>query len=93
MSIIYTETKSDKDSRIEIDIGDGRKMTINITGEGIIMDVFGPPDEDSQRNRSWLAPDIILDPHLGSAGMTFEEWADWVQRDHDERHGAVKYSD
>ena len=40
MSIIYTETKSDKDSRTEIDIGDGRTLTIQITGEGIIMDVW-----------------------------------------------------
>ena len=40
MSIIYTETKSDSDSRTEIDIGDGRHMTIGITAEGIIMDVW-----------------------------------------------------
>ena len=40
MSITYTETKSDTDSRTEIDIGDGRHMTIGITHEGIIMDVW-----------------------------------------------------
>ena len=40
MSITYTETKSDTDSRTWINIGDGRRMTIGITAEGIIMDVW-----------------------------------------------------
>ena len=73
MSITYTETKSDTDSRTEIDIGDGRHMTIGITHEGIIMDVFAisehidysgnPPGEDER---------------LGTVEMTFAEWAEWV---------------
>lgn len=63
--IIYTETRSATDSRTEIDIGDGRLMTINITGEGIIMDVFaGMPG--------------LKGDHLGTAGMMFDEWAEWV---------------
>ena len=70
MSIIYTETKSDTDSRTEIDIGDGRVLTINITGEGIIMDVF----ERQPEGETWMDEDI----HLGTAGMMFDEWADWV---------------
>ena len=65
MSIIYTETKSNTDSRTDIDIGDGRTMTITITGEGIIMDVYGCKAD-------------IHQPHLGTVGMTFDEWADDV---------------
>jgi hypothetical protein len=67
MSIIYTETLSDKDSRIEIDIGDGRMLTINIIGEGLIMDVYEP----GFRN-------IDFDKHIGTVGMMFDEWADWI---------------
>jgi len=73
MSITYTETKSDTDSRTWIDIGDGRQITVSITSEGIIMDVFAisehidysgnPPGEDER---------------LGTVEMTFAEWAEWV---------------
>ena len=73
MSITYTETKSATDSRTEIDIGDGRQITVSITSEGIIMDVFAisehidysgnPPGEDER---------------LGTVEMTFAEWAEWV---------------
>ena len=69
-SIIYTKTTSDKDSRTEIDLGDGRGMTINITGEGIIMDVWQLADDGPELS--------IRDRHLGTAGMMFDEWADWV---------------
>ncbi len=62
MSIRYTETKSATDHRTEIDLDDGRYMTINITHEGIIMDVF--------QNHPGF------DEHLGTVGMTFDEWAD-----------------
>jgi alpha-L-arabinofuranosidase len=51
------------DNRTEINLGDGQNLTINITGEGIIMDVV----ED--------------DYHLGTVGMMFDEWADWVVGD------------
>ena len=73
MSITYTETKSDTDSRTWIDIGDGRQITVSITSEGIIMDVFaisehidysGNPPGDDER--------------LGTVEMTFAEWAEWV---------------
>ena len=73
MSITYTETKSDTASRTWIDIGDGRQITVSITSEGIIMDVFAisehidysgnPPGEDER---------------LGTVEMTFAEWAEWV---------------
>jgi len=73
MSIIYTETKSDKDSRMDINIGDGRLMTINITGEGIIMDVYEQADDVESDLTGFDKP-----MHLGTIGMTFEEWADWI---------------
>ena len=73
MSITYTETKSATDSRTWIDIGDGRQITVSVTSEGIIMDVFAisehidysgnPPGEDER---------------LGTVEMTFAEWAEWV---------------
>ena len=72
MSITYTETKSDTDSRTWIDIGDGRQITVSITSEGIIMDVFaisehidysGNPPGDDER--------------LGTVEMTFDEGAEW----------------
>ena len=71
MSIIYTETKSDTDSRTWIDIGDGRNLCINITGEGVIMDVY-------LRGFTSLVFDPETDTHLGTVGMAFDEWADDV---------------
>ena len=71
MSIRYTETKSDTDHRTEIDLGDGRHMTINITHEGIIMDVFGVQEDESNGM-------VRDDLHLGTMGMMFDEWADEV---------------
>ena len=71
MSIIYTETKSDKDSRTEINIGDGRSMTVNITGEGIIIDAYGVQEDD---DNGMIRDDL----HLGTIGMTFDEWAEWI---------------
>ena len=65
MSIRYTETKSDTDSRTEIDLGDGRHLAINISHEGIVMDVYNY--EDSR----YMGME-------GTAGMMFDEWADWV---------------
>jgi len=75
MSIIYTETLSDAESRTEIDIGDGRRLMINITGEGIIMDVFERQPEGGDYD---LLNTSDEDVHLGTAGMMFDEWADWI---------------
>ncbi len=58
-------------SHTEVGLGDGRFMTINITHEGIILDVFASTCAD------WAEPG---DEHLGTAGMMFDEWADWVTR-------------
>ena len=73
MSIIYTETLSDAESRTDIDTGDGRLMTINITGEGIIMDVWKKADDVDE-----IGSRLSCDEHLGTAGMMFDEWADWI---------------
>ncbi len=56
-----------------VDLDDGRKLNINITDEGIILDVFGTDYfEDGDGFR-------LGERHLGTAAMTFDEWADWVQ--------------
>ena len=56
---------------IEVDITDGRMLNIHITNEGIIMDVFGVQEDDSNGM-------VRDDLHLGTAGMMFDEWADWI---------------
>lgn len=63
MSILYTETKSDTDSRTEIALDDGRHLHINITGEGIILDLYECDGLD-------LEPTTV--------GMMFDEWAEWI---------------
>jgi hypothetical protein len=50
--------------RMSVKLDDGRHLDINITEEGIIMDVF----------LRGFTPDT--DTHLGTVSMTFNEWAD-----------------
>jgi len=76
MSILYTETLSDVDSRTEIDLGDHRHLTINITHEGIIMDVFLSERTDESDLTGFDKPML-----LGTMGMMFDEWADWIVAD------------
>ena len=86
MSIIYTETKSDADSRTEIDIGDGRRLNITITGEGIVMDVYARRAGIAKAVERIADGEHIIDVltqrendgHLGTAAMMFDEWADWL---------------
>jgi len=60
-----------------VDLGDGRHLTINISHEGIIMDVWGSHEPGTE---PWTNNETGIDhTHLGTAGMMFEEWADWVQ--------------
>ena len=66
MAEIAEEERHQPGSRTEVDLGESRHMTINITDEGIIMDVFGEPDEN------------LDEVHLGTVGMTFDEWAEWI---------------
>ncbi len=74
MSILYTETLSDVDSRTEIDIGDGRHLWVIITHEGVIMDLYGFQEDDANGM-------VRDDLHLGTVGMMFDEWADWIVAD------------
>jgi len=78
MSIRYTETKSDADHRTEIDLGDGRHMTINITGEGIIMDVFQNMPVHDKGAAVPIPKGRYVTEHVGTAGMMFDEWDHWI---------------
>ena len=69
--IIYESETGDGLGRFEIDLGDGRNMTVNVTEEGIIMDVFGLQEDEANGM-------VRDDRHLGTAGMMFDEWAEWV---------------
>ena len=69
--IIYEHVSTDGDERFHIDLGDDRLLIVNVTSEGIIMDVYGYAS-NSWENRH-------LDPaHLGTMGMMFDEWADEI---------------
>ena len=56
---------------VSIDLDDGRHLTLSITDEGVIMDVFGLQENDADGM-------VHDDLHLGTAGMMFDEWAEWV---------------
>ena len=70
--IIYESETGEGLGRFEIDLGDGRNMTVNVTSEGIIMDVFGLQEDEADGM-------VHDDLHLGTAGMMFDEWAEWVE--------------
>jgi len=57
-------------------LGDGRSLTFSITAEGIIMDAWGPHTAGTE---AWTDNETGIDAsHLGTVGMMFDEWADWV---------------
>ena len=66
--IIYGSETGEGLGRFEIDLADGthRLMTVNVTEEGIIMDVY---------LRGFT---LETDTQLGTVGMTFDEWADAI---------------
>ena len=66
--IIYESETGEGLGRFEIDLADGthRLMTVNVTEEGIIMDVY---------LRGFT---LETDTHLGTVGMPFDEWADAI---------------
>ena len=66
--IIYESETGEGLGRFEIDLADGthRLMTVNVTEEGIIMDVY---------LRGFT---LETDTLLGTVGMTFDEWADAI---------------
>jgi hypothetical protein len=73
--IIYESETGDGLGRFMIDLGDSRNMTVNVTSEGVIMDVFERQPEGGDYD---LLNTSDEDVHLGTMGMTFDEWADEV---------------
>lgn len=63
---------------LDFDLDDGRSLTISITYEGIIMDVYGLQEDETNGM-------VRDDLHLGTAGLTFDEWADWLVDDKRQR--------
>lgn len=48
------------------DFGDNRSMTVHITPEGIILDLYHVDEDGNDTLRE-------------SVGMTYDEWADWME--------------
>ena len=73
--IIYESETGEGLGRFEIDLADDshRLMTVNVTEEGIIMDVYLSPRTDESDLTGFDKP-----MHLGTMGMMFDEWADEV---------------
>ena len=72
MSIVYEHVSEDGNERFHVDLGDNRHLLVNVTHEGIVMDVYNYIDgwEDSR--------DMGLE---GTVAMMFDEWADWIGAD------------
>ena len=67
------EVRNDK---YVFDLDDGRNLIVNITAEGVIMDVWGPHTAGTE---AWTDNETGINAsHLGTVGMMFDEWADWV---------------
>mgnify|MGYP001560314752 FL=1 len=65
MSIIYEHLSQGGCEDFNVLLDDGRALNVRVSDEGIVMDVFGLQD----------------DLHLGTVGMMFDEWADWIVRE------------
>jgi hypothetical protein len=85
--IIYDHKSDDQEDRFHIDLGDGRLMLVNVTNEGVIMDVFGTRGGIAgvlarigagEELASVLDGPPDEDVHLGTMAMTFDEWADEI---------------
>ena len=72
MSIVYEHVSEDGNERFHVDLGDNRHLLVNVTHEGIVMDVYNYIDgwEDSR--------DMGLE---GTVAMMFDEWAAWIGAD------------
>ena len=66
MSFFYDNYKGD--GNFSVPLEDGRVLNINVTNEGVIMDVY--------ENYKDGETGIRMTEHLGTVGMTFDEWAD-----------------
>ena len=71
---VTTDHSQKGETRFHIVIPDDentRELVVIVTPEGIIMDVYDKVETDED--------DTVLDDvHSGTAGMMFDEWADWV---------------
>ena len=65
MSIIYEHLSQGGCEDFHVLLDDGRVLNIRVSDEGVIMDVFVRRPEYADQ-----------DEHLGTVGMTFDEWAD-----------------
>jgi hypothetical protein len=63
---VTTDYSQKGETRFHVDTVDRRQLAIIITHEGIIMDVFSKIGYDMEHE------------HLGTVGMMFDEWADWI---------------
>ena len=62
-----------------VDLDDGRVLNINVTHEGIILDVYGLEGFRNGLPDDYVGPETHKENvHLGTAAMTFNEWADWI---------------
>lgn len=75
--IIYESETGEGLGRFEIDLADDshRLMTVNITEEGIIMDVYQTVNVFDNPNAE---PVDERAEYLGTMGMMFDEWADFI---------------
>ncbi len=79
MSIIYEHTSRDSCEAFSVALDDDRTLNIGITPEGIIMDVFRNMPIHDKGAAVPIPKDEYVNEHLGTVGMMFDEWADWVQ--------------
>lgn len=103
MSIMYDHSSEDGTERFNVDLGDGRVMTVKVTGEGIIMDVYALGQGiDAALARVGAGEDLVsvLDSPpdengpIATVGMMFDEWADWiVGGDFDAREALIEDED
>ena len=77
-SVIYEHTSRDSCEEFTVLLDDNRSLSIGITPEGIIMEVFQRQPEGGDYD---LLNTSDEDVHLGTAGMMFDEWADWIVRE------------
>ena len=70
MTTIYEHTSRGGCEDFHVLLEDDRVLNIHLNDEGIIMDVFENLRDGPLGTR--------MAERLGTAGMTFDEWADWV---------------
>ena len=76
MSTVYDNYKGD--GKFSVPLDDGRVLDVKITHEGIIMDVYRNMPIHDKGAAVPIPKGEYVNEHLGTAGMMFDEWADWV---------------